>query len=205
MSASLNRLLEAAEKRIAERFDRSPSRHRVKWALRLYGSPSHPAAVRLAENPADSARIAEYRLDTLLAGVPRILDMDMVAGVRIEFALSDALASIDSLAVAMVRLELDPDPRHEAEFFDRQPRIQPTNARFPRVWVVPITTRSEALTIDGRNHPESWEEAYWLAGQGDGLYLARKGDERQAIRSTAGKVEARGFAESWRLIGTVAT
>jgi hypothetical protein len=37
------------------------------------------------------------------------------------------------------------------------------------------------------------------------LYLARKGDERQAIRSTAGKVEARVFAESWRLIGTVAT
>jgi hypothetical protein len=64
------------------------------------------------------------------------------------------------------------------------------------------------LLLPGERWPTTWEQAYWLAGQEDGLYMGQRGldnhrSTRQAIRAQAGIVEARGFGAEWTTVGTI--
>ena len=178
ISAWLDRL----EHRVRSR-DKTSAEHRIGWAARLYGS-SHPAVARITRAPKDPDRIAEFRLDQILER-PELWSKDGCPG------------------VTLVRIELDLDPHREANSAPRPWRIPPSNPKFPRIWIPPLRERSAPLELPGGIRPRTWPEAHWLAGQVDGLYLARRGAVRRAIRSTGGLVEARGYAGTWKAVGRV--
>jgi hypothetical protein len=134
------------------------------------------------------------------------------------------------------RLEINPDayepmpdpakparglviPHHDERYRpDPSRRGQPSRS----IWLPPGEI-GEPLLIYGERPPASLEEACWLAGQDDGLYLAdleaeddaedepevmgefRWPDEtsRLAIRSEAGVISTRKFGEPWEVVGSV--
>jgi hypothetical protein len=123
-------------------------------------------------------------------------------------------------AIRLRRLELslDPDqepmvveprkggvlvPRRDLRWHDEAPGTMPIFPG-PNIWLPPGKL-GEPLLLYGERWPETWEEAYRLAGtSGDGVYLGDHPDDGvRAIRATAGMIETRGFGAEWEQVGTI--
>lgn len=93
--------------------------------------------------------------------------------------------------------------------------LAPGNQRAPRIWIPgaptphPVLRRingpTQPLTLPDGRQPTTWDETYWLAGQGDGDYFASLNGKVEAIRVKDGVVKSFDLDHitRWRTVGRV--
>jgi hypothetical protein len=152
---------------------------------------------RIVADPGDPERIAELRLDQILAPFDHHADICPPTAVRMAVARIAGNHARDT-EVCLRRLELDLDPFREAIPFEDGQRLKARTGQFQEPG-----TLGAPLLVYGARYPASWQEAYWLAGQVDGVYLGESVDHVKALRCKRGTVTMRGFGEPWIVAGRV--